>query len=76
MYFCQFRTFLVSHAFHNLNYVTQEIKITYFQPVLRSRSRIYWSEPEPYRDAAPAPTAPALKVLFNMGSFQKMTQTK
>jgi hypothetical protein len=24
---------------------------------------------------APAPTAPALKVLFNLGSFQKITQT-
>jgi hypothetical protein len=38
-----------------------------------AKSRIFW--PEPYRDAAPAPMAPALKVLFNIGSFQKMTQT-
>jgi hypothetical protein len=26
------------------------------KPVLRSRSRLFWSEPEPQRDAAPAPT--------------------
>jgi hypothetical protein len=26
-----------------------------------ARSRIFWSEPEPQRDAAPVPTAPAPK---------------
>jgi hypothetical protein len=36
-----------------------------------ARKRIILMEPEPKRDAAPA-----LKKMFNMGSFQKPTQTK
>jgi hypothetical protein len=46
----------------NYNNIIEEM----FQTVLRSRSRIFWSEPEPQRDAAPAPTAPAPTMVLHI----------
>jgi hypothetical protein len=41
-----------------------------------ARARIILVEPEQQRDAAPARTAPAPKLMFNINEPSKMSQTK